>query len=94
MKSWGERLIAGLKNWRSRKNDAVEAETPNARRTADTSTEQSDYETKIKLSIRAVSNEAIGESTQAAELESSDNRSATADQLKVPEEAPAQASWH
>lgn len=91
MKSWGERLIAGLKNWRSRKNDAVEAETPNARRLADTSTEQSDYETKIKLSMRAVSNEAIGESTQAAELESSDNRSATADQLKVPEEAPAQA---
>ncbi|OIS93585.1 hypothetical protein BLA27_09705 [Brucella cytisi] len=91
MKSWGERLVAGLKNWRSRKNDAIEAETPNARHLPDTPTEQSDYETKIKLSIRAVSNEAIGESTQAAELESSDNSSATEDQLKVPEGAPAQA---
>jgi hypothetical protein len=30
MKSWGERLVTGLKNWRSRKGEAAPEQTPDA----------------------------------------------------------------
>ncbi|KAB0565039.1 hypothetical protein [Brucella pituitosa] len=52
MKSWSERLVAGLKNWRSRNNDTGADATSGVQSPADTSPEPSDDGSKAKLSIR------------------------------------------
>src|SRR5690606_30206934 len=51
MKSLGERLVAGLRNWRSRKKGAASDETPDVERVASESLEQSYNTQPEKLSI-------------------------------------------
>ncbi|PQZ25276.1 hypothetical protein CQZ93_14205 [Ochrobactrum vermis] len=52
MKSWGERILAGLKNWRSRRNDGTTDEIPDVEGVADQSPEPPDQEPDAILSIK------------------------------------------
>lgn len=52
MKSWSERLVAGLKNWRSRNNDTEADATSGVQSPADMTPERSDDGSKAKLSIK------------------------------------------
>ncbi len=52
MKSWSKRLVAGLKNWRSRDNDTGADATSGGQSPADMTPERSDDGSKAKLSIK------------------------------------------
>lgn len=52
MKSWSERLVAGLKNWRSRNNDTGADATLGVQSPADMTPERSDDGSKAKMSIK------------------------------------------
>lgn len=57
MKSWGERVLAGLKNWRSRRNGSATDEMPDGESVAEQSPEASDHEPEAKLSIKVTAKE-------------------------------------
>lgn len=51
MKSWGERLIGGLKKWRSQKNNVSAGEKPN---TSQTNPVKLDHEPHVELSVAEI----------------------------------------
>ncbi|MBJ6133690.1 hypothetical protein JAU75_12660 [Ochrobactrum sp. Q0168] len=52
MKSWGERLVAGLKNWRSHKGDSAVSEAPDVEGGSEDHLRQPDAASHAKLSIK------------------------------------------
>ncbi|MBA8822450.1 hypothetical protein BRY73_23435 [Ochrobactrum sp. P6BS-III] len=52
MKSWGERLVAGLKNWRSHKGDSAVSEVPDIEGESADRLQQPDAASHAKLSIK------------------------------------------
>ncbi len=65
MKSWSERLVAGLKNWRSRKHDTEADGTSDVQSPADLSPELSGGGSKAKLSIKVTVEDFEGTGVEA-----------------------------
>lgn len=73
MKSLGQRLVAGLNNWRSRKKGVSPDETPDTGSIASESPKQSDHEMAEQLSIKATTtdtNKTDATASQATEPDS------------------------
>ena len=69
MKSLGERLIAGLRNWRSRKKGTASDETPDVGRVASESLEQPYNTQPEKLSINVTTNPDEADINVTAQIE-------------------------
>ncbi|KAB2785428.1 hypothetical protein ACRS7F_24570 [Brucella anthropi] len=91
MKSLGERLVARLKNWRSRKKSALPDELPDAGPAASESPEQLDPILPTRLSIKVTTkdpDERNGKAAQKVEPVAFSEVLSSAEESKVPQEAP------
>ncbi|KAB2766062.1 hypothetical protein F9K84_21210 [Brucella anthropi] len=91
MKSLGERLVARLKNWRSRKKSTLPDELPDAGPAAGESPEQPDRILQTRLSIQVTTkdpDEGNGNRTRQAEPVAFSEVLSCAEEPKVPQEAP------
>lgn len=91
MKSLGERLVAGLKSWRSRKKSALSDELPDAGPAASESAEQLDPILPTRLSIKVTTkdpDEVRDKATRQAELTPLQEVLSSTEEQKAPEELP------
>ena len=91
MKSLGERLVAGLKSWRSRKKSALPDEMPDAGPAASESPEQLDPILPTRLSIKVTTkdpDEGSGKTTGQVEPVAFSEVLSSAEEPKLPQETP------
>ncbi|WP_435655757.1 hypothetical protein [Brucella pituitosa] len=91
MKSLGERLVAGLKNWRSRKKSALPDEMPDAGPAASESPEQLDHILPTRLSTKVTTkdpDEGNDKTTGRVELADSPEMLSPVEEPQAPQEAP------
>jgi hypothetical protein len=91
MKSLGERLVAGLKSWRSRKKSALPDEMPDAGPAASESSEQLDPVLPTRLSIKVTTkdpDEGNDKTTGRVELADSPEMLWPVEELQASQEAP------
>jgi len=91
MKSLGQRLVAGLKNWRSRKKSTLSDELPAAGPAASESPEQLDPILPTRLSIKVTTkdpDEVSDKATRQAERAPLQEVLSSAEEPQAPEEPP------
>lgn len=94
MKSLGERLVAGLRNWRSRKKGTASDETPDMERVASRNLEQPDNTQPEKLSINVTVTdpvEADANTSGRIEPENRPETVASIEELQTSEDSNVQA---
>ncbi|MBO1042388.1 hypothetical protein [Brucella pituitosa] len=91
MKSLGERLVAGLKNWRSRKKSALPDEMVDADPATSQSPEQPDHILPTRLSTKVTTkdpDEGSDKTTGRVELADSPKMLSPVEEPQAPQEAP------
>ena len=91
MKSLGERLVAGLKSWRSRKKSALPDEMPDAGPAASESPEQLDHILPTRLSTKVTTkdpDEGNDKTTGRVELADSPEMLSPVEEPQAPQKAP------
>ncbi|WP_435656557.1 hypothetical protein [Brucella pituitosa] len=91
MKSLGERLVAGLKNWRSRKKSALPDEVVDADPATSQSPEQLDHILPTRLSIKVTTkdpDEGNDKTTGRVELADSPEMLSPVEEPQAPQEVP------